>query len=241
MANFFNFNDTFMAQLADAHFSCGYADYISKYLRFPPGPTQPAIAADATNATECDLWNTVYKEAYHVNPCFNVYSINQQCPLISDPLGFPSDLEYLYPGFGDKVYFDRADVKAAMHAPANVTWTECTGLAFNESANDAAFGDSSSDPIQVVLPRVIEATNRVLIASGDYDMELITDGTLMAIQNMTWGGMAGFQSKPSQKIIIELPDLQYASVFEASGFDGWDGPGQGVRFGLRFRICTDDD
>jgi carboxypeptidase D len=68
----------------------------------------------------------------------------------------------------------------------------------------------------------------VLVANGDYDLEIITDGTLMSIQNMTWGNKLGFQSKPSKPIKINLPDLQYMSVFESSGFEGFDAPGQGV-------------
>lgn len=39
-------------------------------------------------------------------------------------------------------------------------------------------GDTSVDPLQHVLPRVIEATNRVLIANGDFDVIIITNGTL---------------------------------------------------------------
>jgi hypothetical protein len=33
---FFNFNDTFMSQLSDAHKSCGYADCLAQYMTFPP-------------------------------------------------------------------------------------------------------------------------------------------------------------------------------------------------------------
>jgi carboxypeptidase D len=73
--------------------------------------------------------------------------------------------------------------------------------------------DESADPIQFVLPRVIEATNRVLVANGALDMEILTNGTLSSIQNMTWNGMMGFQSKPNMTIDITLPDLQYQSLF----------------------------
>ena len=89
-------------------------------------------------------------------------------------------------------------------------------------------GDSSIDPIQGVLPKVIEATNRVLIANGDYDFEIVTNGTLLSIQNMTWNGILGFQSAPSKPIDIQLPDLQYQPVFTSSGLSGLDGPGQGI-------------
>ncbi|PMD46844.1 alpha/beta-hydrolase [Hyaloscypha variabilis F] len=59
------------------------------------------------------------------------------------------------------------------------------------------------------LPQVIEHTNRVLVANGDLDFVIITNGTLLAIQNMTWNGKLGFQEKPSAPIIITEPDLQY--------------------------------
>jgi len=39
--NLFNFNESFLAQLEDLHESCGYADYIEKYLQFPPAGNQP--------------------------------------------------------------------------------------------------------------------------------------------------------------------------------------------------------
>lgn len=46
-------------------------------------------------------------------------------------------------------------------------------------------GDTSPDPIQHVLPRVIKATNRVLMSKDNLDMIIITNGTLLSIQNMT--------------------------------------------------------
>ncbi|KAF2497651.1 alpha/beta-hydrolase [Lophium mytilinum] len=225
-AKFFNFNKTYMDHLSYAYESCGYRNYTDTYLTYPASGVQPAFEPNTT-ADGCDLWNEVYKEAYRINPCFNVYEISLMCPLPSDPLGFPSDLVYLYPAFGEYAYFDRPDVKAAIHAP-NTTWSECNGLAFNGSSGPAGYGDLSADPIQHVLPRVIETTNRVLIAGGDYDMELPVVGTLLGIQNMTWNGALGFVAQPSKPINIKLPDLQYAQVYVDSGFEGWDGPGQGI-------------
>jgi len=86
-----------------------------------------------------------------------------------------------------------------------------------------------ANPIQEVLPRVIDTTQRVLIASGEYDMELPTLGTLLGIQNMTWGGKLGFQYMPgNESIVIDLVDLGYmVDVYVESGFAGYDS-GQGV-------------
>lgn len=51
------------------------------------------------------------------------------------------------------------------------------------------------------------------------DMVIITNGTLLSIQNMTWNGKLGFQAKPSKSFRIDLPDLQYQTVFEANGLN----------------------
>lgn len=59
-------------------------------------------------------------------------------------------------------------------------------------------------------------------SNGDLDLEILTNGTLLAIQNMTWNGKLGFQTAPSTPVVITIPDIQYAGVFDASGFGGLD-------------------
>lgn len=105
---------------------------------------------------------------------------------------------------GNTPYFNRKDVKAAMHAPSTAQWTECANNAVftGGSGGPEQEGDFSLDPIQKVLPQVIEATNRVLVANGDYDMIIITNGTLLSIQNMTWNGAQGFAQRPTTPIDI---------------------------------------
>ncbi|GES66077.1 serine-type carboxypeptidase F [Aspergillus terreus] len=223
-ANLFNFNASFMAELESLHESCGYKDFIDQYLVFPPSDVQPPKSA---NSSECDVFDLIYNEALLVNPCWDVYEVNLMCPLQWDVLAFPTGL--LYQPAGSAVYFDRPDVKRAMHAPLNVTWAECAtqNVFVGGKAGPEGEGDLSANPIEHVLPQVIEATNRVLISNGDYDMIILTNGTLLSIQNMTWNGQLGFQSAPSTPIDITLPDLQYKEVFEQNGQPGWD-LGQGV-------------
>lgn len=159
--NFLGFNDSFVSMLADRDKSCGYAKYRSQFMTFPPNSTQPPLFLNTTADPDCDLWNLVYDTAYSVNPCFNVYLPTMQCPLLVDPLGFPTDLMFSYPGLPP--YFNRTDVKKAMHAPMDIDWAECTGPIFKGHGGPQSEGDLSPDPIQHVLPRVIEATNRVLM------------------------------------------------------------------------------
>jgi carboxypeptidase D len=135
----------------------------------------------------------------------------------TDPLGFPTNLAYAYPAL-TPLYFDRADVKAAMHAPTSVSWEECSGPVF-------VGRDTSIDPIRKVLPQVIEATNRVLVSNANLDFVIITQGTLLAIQNMTWNNGLGFNSKPEKPIVITLPDLQYEQTFVDNGYPfGFEDP-----------------
>jgi carboxypeptidase D len=218
-------NASYLAQLEELDKSCGYADFRDTYLTFPPSGVQPPKfsnqSSDSSDAA-CDLWDQAYYAAYAPNPCFNVYQVSGSCPLLSDPLGYPTDLQLSPPGL--PVYFNRSDVKKAMHAPENVEWLECKGPVFVGDGGPQDEGDLSPDPIQSVLPRVIEATNRVLVANGALDMEIITNGTMLAIQNMTWGGKLGFQSAPSTPIVITLPDIQYQALFESQGFGDIDNP-----------------
>lgn len=249
-APIFNFNSSFMEQLDGLHQSwyvkillavyceltvpSGYADYNQKYLQFPPPGVQPPIYFNASGSNaSCDVFDLINNAAFDVNPCFDIYEIVDMCPILSDVLGFPTELVY---NQYNTTYFNRTDVKQAMHAPMDVDWMECAAepVFIGGPQVDGYYtggpqgeGDLAPDPIQKVLPQVIEATNRVLVGNGDYDMIIITNGTLLAIQNMTWNGKLGFQERPSTPINIMMPDLQYASVFDANGLNGSDGP-QGI-------------
>ena len=222
-ANLFNFNESFLAKLESLHESCGYKAFIDEYLVFPAKKVQPPKFFNYTSEAACDLFNIVFNEAFTPNPCFDVYEVNTMCPLLWDVLAFPGSLDYL--PAGASVYFDRDDVKQALHAP-NITWSECSvePVFTGGSSGPEQEGDISANPIEKVLPQVIEATNRVLISNGGYDMIIINDGTLLSIQNMTWNGHLGFHSAPLTPIIIELPDLEYSEVFDKNNYNGLDGP-----------------
>ncbi|KAG0650120.1 Serine-type carboxypeptidase F [Hyphodiscus hymeniophilus] len=214
--NVIGLNASYIAQLEELDKTCGYSEYREEYMKFPPSGVQPPKYFDTDADAACDLADAATNAAFAPNPCFNSYEINTQCPMPSDPLGFPTDVEYEYPGL-TPVYFDRTDVKHAMHAPLNIAWAECSGPVFAKSSGGPEDeGDFSPDPIQNVLPQVIEATNRVLVANGALDFVIITNGTLLSIQNMTWNGKLGFQSQPAKPIVITLPDLQYQAIFDGS-------------------------
>lgn len=205
--NLMPFNDSFSAYIHGLHDSCGFADYNAKYLTYPPPGPQPAGYGESVSRECRSLWGAVLDQALSINPCFDVYQVATTCPLLWDVLGFPGSIGYL--PAGGEIYFDRADVKAAIHADANTTWEEC-------ASGDVFVGGDSSDPSSWrVLPHVIDATQNVIIGHGSLDMILLPNGTLLAIQNTTWGGQLGFQSPPTEPFFVPYHTLSTADEIYA--------------------------
>jgi carboxypeptidase D len=228
--NVMGFNASFMNRVEELHQSCGYEAYIDQYLTYPPPDHQPPVFFNSSSPanSSCAVWEMLDHAAFDINPCFNVYAVSDGCPLLWDVLAHRTQFDY-FPA-GAAVYPNRSDVKAALHAP-DVDWYldshYAVYLAGGGSGGPEMAGDSSADPIQKVLPQVIEATNRVLISNGDLDMIIITNGTLLAIQNMTWNGALGFQMAPREEMVVDISDLLYTNPFNNSPQRGRDGP-QGV-------------
>jgi carboxypeptidase D len=70
------------------------------------------------------------------------------------------------------VYFNRPDVKAAIHAPAQVQWTECGAV----PSVFVAPGDTSALAPDHVLPRVMARNSRTVIVTGLADFKIISEG-----------------------------------------------------------------
>lgn len=189
--NLMPFDDRFRSQLHNTSVHCGYRDYIKKYYAYPPAGKQPSLLpwqVKLPNGTVSykegcgELWDTVYKQARTDNPCFNIYNILDKCPEVYDPLG-------------DDPYFNREDVKKAIHAPLQVQWSECVNTAF-------VHRDESLPPAKYELPNVIDKTKNVILVQGGTDFILPANGVLLAVQNMTWGGKLGFQARPTDPFYV---------------------------------------
>lgn len=68
------------------------------------------------------------------------------------------------------LYFEREDVKRAIHAPLTGEWKECSDVDVFPD------GDASLPPTFTVLPSVIEKSKRSVIIHGRADFILIADG-----------------------------------------------------------------
>lgn len=112
------------------------------------------------------------------------------------------------------VYFNRTDVKEAIHAPSSIEWEECSNV------NVFPDGDSSLPSAITVLPGVIERTGNVIVSHGKLDMVLIANGTLLQIQNTTWNGLQGFQEAPSDNLVVPTHGDYSDATLAASGIMG---------------------
>ena len=71
------------------------------------------------------------------------------------------------------LYFNRTDVKTAIHAPLDVNWEECSNINVFTGPDGS---DESLPPAFTVLPNVIEKNNRTVIVHGLADFILIAEG-----------------------------------------------------------------
>ncbi|EMD41126.1 hypothetical protein CERSUDRAFT_149813 [Gelatoporia subvermispora B] len=181
----FSFNQSFLEFLNNRAVECNYADYFAKHVLYPPKGLLPLPGTSTEADPGCDLWDTVFDAALLVNPAFNIYRIFDTWPILWDVLGFPGSFPQTQVS---PLYFDREDVKRAIHAPLDVDWTECSNI------DVFVRGDYSLPPAFTVLPSVIEQSERAVIVHGLADFILIAEGTRIVIQNMTWNGLQGFQT-----------------------------------------------
>ncbi|KAI9813574.1 MAG: hypothetical protein M1827_003643 [Pycnora praestabilis] len=209
-ANLFSLNASFNEAIHARADSCGYTSFLNEYLVFPPAGPLP----DPPNSSVpgCDVFDDLFAAALEINPCFDIYQIATTCPVLWDVLGFPGSFDYL--PAGASIYFNRTDVKAAIHAP-DIDWMECTNtdVFVNGTDNSPPSGLS-------VLPSVIERSQRVLINHGALDMILIANGTLLMIQNMTWNGAQGFQSPPTEEFFVPYHSELSESTLAGAGVFG---------------------
>ncbi|KAF8848285.1 alpha/beta-hydrolase [Acephala macrosclerotiorum] len=182
-----NLNSPFLAELDFIDQACGYADFRNTYMTFLHLQDINQRNTSITQQTSDVTFDFAVTAAVAINPCFNPYHIPDTCPMLPSVLGFSGILEVTTPGL--PIYFDRADVKKAMDVPPNLGRVICTSTPvllapYGQGPEQNPGGGISAHPIQHVLPK-------------------------LAIQNMTWNGKLGFQSRPATPIFITLPDLEY--------------------------------
>lgn len=68
---------------------CGYADYMDKFVTYPPKGLFPLPGKSNFADNGCNVWYMIYNAALTINPAFNIYRIFDTYPVLWDVLGFP--------------------------------------------------------------------------------------------------------------------------------------------------------
>ncbi|KAH9997012.1 Alpha/Beta hydrolase protein, partial [Russula vinacea] len=180
--NVFPFNQSFLAQIDQIADKCNYTSYLEKYLTYPPPPAPFPLPGTSVEADPgCDVASQILVAAVLLNPAFNVYRIFDMPPILWDVLGFPGT----FPNIQSPVYFNRSDVKAAIHAPESASWTECSASSVFANVN----GPTTVRPSRGSN----ESRRSVVIVTGLADFILLSEGTRIGIQK---GGAQGFRKAP---------------------------------------------
>ncbi|KAG1860032.1 Alpha/Beta hydrolase protein [Suillus subluteus] len=141
--------------------TCNYTGYIDKHVTYPPTGLLPLPGDSIEFAEGCNVWHDIFYSALIINPAFDAYHIwdTTQSP----------------------IYFNRMDVKEAIHAPVDTKWSESSNV------NVFPNGDSSLPPAFTVLLNVIEKNKQTVIIHGLANFVLISEC-------MTWNRLQGFQT-----------------------------------------------
>lgn len=220
--NLLYLNETFLDAVRDRQDTCNYSSYLETYFQFPPpkGPFPVLTDPYSTEDGACDMFDTFYSAILEVNPCFNIYHITETCPHPYSQLGIVNTGDYSPPGA--VIYFNRTDVKEALHAPLDSNWLQCSDINVFGNGNATSTASDASRPPATngVLERVIEHTNNTIIGSGDLDMLLSTNGTLFAIQNMTWNGAQGLSEYPCTPLYAPYHPEYNGGALAGAGYQG---------------------
>ncbi|THG97171.1 hypothetical protein EW026_g4786 [Hermanssonia centrifuga] len=191
----FPFNASFYAQLQNISDTCGYTDYLDKFVTYPPAGQLPLPAGATIDpvtkavgiSAACRMHSPIQREVSILNPVFDVYRVSDTWPSLWSVIGFPESTQ-------EFVYFNRTDVQDAIHAP-HINWEACTsGSVYINKTTGAAGRDQSVASMLSIFPNVIEKSVRTVVVHGLADFILVAEGTRIAIQNMTWNGLQGFQT-----------------------------------------------
>ncbi|KAK0524894.1 hypothetical protein OC842_005682 [Tilletia horrida] len=174
----------------------GIYDYMDKHLTYPPSGPLPRPAIFDSGDIDYQPWSDIYGEAQtRVGPSFNLYNIMPKFSWwpFTDPLGQSPTDGHSADNFVNKV----KGFKAAINADPSITYYACTRQkVFRYKV------DLSAPPAGPLMNSVLERNQRTLIQHGLLDFLYLANGTRMILQNATWGGQQGFQSRPNQQLLV---------------------------------------
>ncbi|CUA75790.1 hypothetical protein RSOLAG22IIIB_06071 [Rhizoctonia solani] len=177
-------NATTLENLRNISVSCGYQEVVDQATYPPKGKAPLPNGNQDEYSWECIPSEILYEAAEDANPCFNIYRITDKFPI---------------PSRNDIVYFLRSDVQSVLHFSNFGNWSECTP--FNEPVfiGHRDYSDYSETLFPSLLSKLPKGFS---LWHGIEDSLLISEGTRVMIQNLTWGGSQGFTKPPTTPLMV---------------------------------------
>ncbi|OBT69844.1 hypothetical protein VE03_00745 [Pseudogymnoascus sp. 23342-1-I1] len=137
----------------------------------------------------CDPFDAAY--SYYLSPSsdrdFQSYNIHEK-----GRTGLYFDDAYI-------AYLNRADLRAAIHAPT-IKFTPCNDT-LGHTLLMADKDGRRPPPAYIVVPALISQGVKVHIFNGLLDFVIPHTGQDLILQNMTWGGTQGFTRRPTTDVL----------------------------------------
>lgn len=209
-------NSSFLDEVRRQHAEAGYTDFFAEWFTFPPKGIVPTANNSADFSSRI---RGLITDAMNLQePCFNVYHITDTCPSLwstnaVDAWPLPPFVQAgiqdpeLNPGDSGP-YLNLTVVRDLIHAPPGREWFSGSPDPVFTNPLNATSGDGSPRALLTVLPGVFERTPGLsLVANGQFDMLIPSNGTLFGLQNATWRGAQGFSEYPSRTLLVPASGL----------------------------------
>ncbi|QRW09820.1 Serine carboxypeptidase [Ceratobasidium sp. AG-Ba] len=166
-------NNTVIQELQNMTKSCGYQKILDAATYPPKGKIPLPNGNQDVIKDDCEAFGLFYEAASEANPCFDIYRVTDKCPTPHDNL---------------EPYFSRADVQKALHFSNFGNWSQCSNNpVFVNNTDNSNYSETLFPDLLTQLPKGFSLWH------GLIDSILLSEGTRITIQNLTWGGYQGFQ------------------------------------------------
>ncbi|KKY33498.1 putative carboxypeptidase cpds [Diaporthe ampelina] len=210
--NLLKLNSTFLDYIRGQHAEAGYTSFYEEHFNFPPNGVFPSANNSADFSSR--IRGLIQDAMTLQEPCFNVYHITDTCPTLwswNAEDAFPlapftqAGIQDPQLNTGDSgPYYNLTVVRDAIHAPVGREWEACSPNPVFTNPSNATSGDGSPRAQLTVMPGVFDRTPGInIVANGQFDMLIPSNGTLFSLQNVTWRGAQGFSEYPPN--ILQIP------------------------------------
>lgn len=172
------FSDADVSTIKAESEKCKYNDFLQQYLIYPAKGRLPYISPN------CNPFDKYMELAKKYNPHYDYYNVNTPKETSNDDQ--PTSIEK---------FFSDVSVQNYIHAP-HQTFKMCKNVFTQDNTDQSESGDSTPSYSNSLFAQMIEFCGKFIIMAGTLDGLVFSEGVKLALQNLTFGGVQGFNQAP---------------------------------------------